>query len=325
MTAWVSAFIVVLGFVFLWMLPDQQNQSIYIPTKKQEKDQPVEKKQKISQTIKLMEISLPPPPPVKELREFKSPWEGRQAPANPSMQTISFLKAQPKRLPKSRPIKTQDIVKEIQPMKPETKQLKVSSVSDSVAATVPSTNETTISANPKKIVAEGRSLLRLLEHGEGPSMEISWPNSPASRRTLYNLFKKCYGMRIAVVDRKGNVFKGRSRRGRAWPVNQDLYSGFVRQSSSGEIWDEQLTARHIRNHHGLENAVTVRLFPRQVDAFLLGGFKALVGNNYGEAKHIQADYWVSGWRVFVGNITIDSRPVRGRVDLSGGAIRGCRI
>ncbi len=132
-------------------------------------------------------------------------------------------------------------------------------------------------------------------------------------------------MRIAVIDGKGNVFKGRSRRGRAWSVNQDLYSGFVRQSSSGEIWDEQLAAKRIRDHHGLENAATVRLFPRQVDAFLLGGFKALVGNNYSQAKHIQAHYRVSGWRVFVGDITIDSRPVRGRVDLSGGAIRRCRI
>ena len=132
-------------------------------------------------------------------------------------------------------------------------------------------------------------------------------------------------MRVAVIDREGNMFKGQSRRGDSWIVNQDRYSGFVRKSSSGEIWDEQLTSKLLRKHHGLANANSVRLFPRQVDAFLLGGLKALVGDKYGQAKHIQAHYRVFGWRVFVGNITIDTRPVTGQIDLSGSAIRRCHI
>ena len=109
----------------------------------------------------------------------------------------------------------------------------------------------------------------------------------------------------------------------AWEINLDRYSGFVREPAGRLSLEEQRQARSIRNHHGgLRNAASVRVFPRRVDALLLGGLRQIVGEAYQGATNIRASYSMAGPRLWVQYIWADGHLVPGRIDLSP-AIRSC--
>ncbi len=174
------------------------------------------------------------------------------------------------------------------------------------------------------VEAEGRVLLRILEHGSGPEIEIAWPVSGIQRRALYRLFEACYGMEIAMLDSSGRLFGRTGKSGQAWRPNMDRYSGFVRQPAGRLTRDEKNSLAHIRAlHGGLRGASNVRLFPRRLDAMLLGGLKTLVGEGYEGAAAIRAHYRRDGNIVLVESIRLDGRPILGRIDLSSAA-RRCR-
>ncbi len=174
------------------------------------------------------------------------------------------------------------------------------------------------------VEAEGRVLLRILEHGSGPEIEIAWPVSATQRRALYRLFEACYGMEIAMIDSRGRLYGRSGEAGRPWQPNLDRYSGFVRQPSGRLTADEIDSIARIRTFHGgLRAANNVRLFPRRLDAVLLGGLKALIGDGYGDASAIRAYYRREGNTVLVESIRLDGRPILGRIDLSAAAHR-CR-
>ena len=172
---------------------------------------------------------------------------------------------------------------------------------------------------------EGRLLLRALEHGKGPGIEIAWPKSGIDRRKLYRLFKLCYGMETAVMDKKGRLFRKNGKMSTEWMINMDSFSGFVRQSDGDTTFEENQMAYRIKRHHGITDGVTVRLFPRVVDAVFLAGIKQLVGDKYDGAGLIRARYKSKGRQVKVSNLILNLRPVSGEIDLTRAASRQCPI
>jgi len=175
------------------------------------------------------------------------------------------------------------------------------------------------------VLAEGRPLLRILEHGSGPVIEIAWPDGQAARERLYETFTACFGMRVAVMDRDGTLFAAEGRAGSPWAVNLDRYSGFVRQPAGRLARAELRDAERALAHHGAGlRASPVRVFPRRVDALLLGGLRRVAGERYGGADRIRATYGLDGRRVFVTGISVDGRPLAGRIDLSLASLARCR-
>ncbi len=165
--------------------------------------------------------------------------------------------------------------------------------------------------------AEGRALLRILEYGSGPEVEIAWPVSMVQRQSLYRLLEACYGMEIALMDSSGRLYRRIGEVGQPWQPNLDRYSGIVRQPSGSLTDDEQINIDRIYKYHGvLHSAENVRLFPRRLDALLLGGLKTLIGDNYAVASIIRARYRRDGHIVLVEGISIDGRSIFGHIDLS---------
>ena len=176
-----------------------------------------------------------------------------------------------------------------------------------------------------KAVRTGRQLLRILEHGEGPAIEIAWPGSSVQRDRLHGVLQRCYGMRLALIDRAGGLYLDSGPRGTRWPIDLDRFSGFVRRPNGRITSAERRAADRVaRYHHGLPATDPVRLFPRAADAALLGGLAHLLGGDYRAAKSITASYRLRGLRVTVGDLRIDGRRVAGRIDLSRGATAACR-
>jgi hypothetical protein len=171
---------------------------------------------------------------------------------------------------------------------------------------------------------EGRTLLRLLEHGEGPAIEIAWPANEGTRDRLYRKFRECFGMRNAVMTTEGRLYGETGPSGTPWAINLDLYSGFVRHPAGRSIIAERARARDISARHGIDGR-SVRVFPRNVDAVILGGLQQVIGGAYKNAKTITATYTKHRGRLVLGAVRVNGRPRKGAVDISAVKRRNCVI
>lgn len=230
-----------------------------------------------------LSVQLPPPPmppaPKQKATLAKSVTKPAAKPIiKPAVKPIS----KPKPIPKVRPI-------QIQPAEPEIKATSV---------------------------AEGRALLRLLEHGKGPSIEIAWPASRRDRQRLYGIFTSCFGMRTALMDDRQRLFTDSGARGQMWRPDFDRFSGYMRQAAGLIPLAEQQEISSIERHHGGIDGVIVRLFPRRIDAVILGGLRQATENGYQSDANIRARYAIQQGEIIISKIQINGRPVAGRFNLS---------
>ena len=163
---------------------------------------------------------------------------------------------------------------------------------------------------------EGGVLLRLLEHGEGPYIEVAWPTELGGRVRLFRLLKRCYGMSNALMDETGRLYRLEEPPGRAWVPDRDRFSGFVRQPDGYMAPEEKGLAVAIKEHHRLTRKLPlVRLFPRGVDASLLSGLRQRIGRRYAEIGRVSGRYRMTSDGVVVEGIEAAGRPVQGAVAL----------
>jgi hypothetical protein len=166
-------------------------------------------------------------------------------------------------------------------------------------------------------IREGRALLRLLERGEGPDIEIAWPAGAADRADLYRLFSDCFGMRTVIMSAGGEMYG-------AGAFNSDRYSGFVRQPTGGLSAGERTRVYAIRDRHGVNEGRVLRLFPRRVDAILLGALQRIAGDRFDKGVRIRARYDATANGVRVDDIEVDGRTVSEIIVLPYTARRACR-
>jgi hypothetical protein len=190
-----------------------------------------------------------------------------------------------------------------------------------VQAPTPQTVGTT---DTTPLMASGRPLLRLLEHGDGPSIDIAWPHNTRGREALFQSFAECYGMLVALMATNGDLYSDRDTSG-PWQINRDRYSGFVRQSGAlGTIGERAWSRRILHRHPRAAGSTTIRVFPRAMDALLIGGLSRLLGEDYRAAKSIGARYVQTGNAILIDDIVADGLPVAGRIDLTAAGSRRCR-
>jgi len=167
-------------------------------------------------------------------------------------------------------------------------------------------------------LAEGRALLRILEHGAGPSIEIAWPSASQDRARLFEVFQSCLGMQVAVMDTQGNVFRDDGQPGKRWDIDLDRFSGFVRQPMGDlTVAEAAIVRAATTRHRGINGPTAIRIFPRNADALLLGGMRQIVGGgNYENIGTIHAVYRLNGNAVIVDSIIADGRAMPGNIPLS---------
>ncbi len=155
---------------------------------------------------------------------------------------------------------------------------------------------------------QGQQLLRQLEQGKGPGIEIAWPVSRRGREGLFNLLHDCLGLRVAKLHR-GQLSAVEES---SAALGGQKMSRFVRLVVGSISAREQtlLTRLHA-------NGVAVRLFPRQVDASMLAGLASLVGGNYAHSQQIRGHYRRQGSALLIENIAVDGRAIAGVVRLAG--------
>lgn len=244
-------------------------------------------------------LRLPPPPAVAPATR-----------ATPARRTVTPLRPS-KPVPSARPRKPPP--KRIAPLAEKKTPAPTKAAADAVSVAVaPATRKA------------GRALLRLLEHGKGPSVEIAWPEAARDRTRLHRLLGRCYGMLLAVMDGADRLFAASDQAGSPWRMDLDRFSGFLRSPAGQPVADEDRVFARIARRHRLADWRPVRIFPRAVDAVLLGGLQHLVGAAYGSAGAITASYALNGRRLLLNSIRVDGRAVAGAVELTNAAAIRCR-
>ena len=132
-------------------------------------------------------------------------------------------------------------------------------------------------------------------------------------------------MQVALMGADGHLYVAKGQPNTPWNPNLDRFSGFMREPA-GELSRQELqAAERIRAHHGgLVSASPVRVFPRTVDARLLGGLRRLVGESYATAQAIRARYRIIGRRLVLEQIVADGRMIQGRLEVPPVARGACR-
>lgn len=185
--------------------------------------------------------------------------------------------------------------------------------------------EAAVAVPSETALVEGRVWLRILEHGSGPAIEIAWPAAPADREELFRRLDRCFGMSVALMDGEGRLYTRGGEPGRPAEIDLDRLSGFVRQPAGILAAAERRQIADLSAYHRARSGLApVRLFPRAVDAFLLGGLRHLIGEGYMDARRVRARYRLAGTRVLIEAITVDSRTVPGRIDLGQAVRAACR-
>jgi hypothetical protein len=183
------------------------------------------------------------------------------------------------------------------------------------------TEKARVAINLPQTQTEGRALLRMLEVGNGPALEIAWPSNIDTRSRLYQILRRCYGMQTALMRGKGELYIAKGVPGDPWHLNRDAISGFVRQPAGSLTSAERHVVNEIEQYHHLTVGAPVRVFPRAVDATLLGGLRRLIGRTYAEHELIRARYSLSESRVSIVNISVNDREVPGTIVLPRTACR----
>lgn len=163
----------------------------------------------------------------------------------------------------------------------------------------------------------GARLLSELEAGDGPVLELTWPDRRDDKDRLARHLTRCAGL-VAALLSGGRLWRASDPPGTAWLPDRRHFSGIMRRARS---MSSGSTATVIKARHGLVEGDAVALVTRAFDARLLGGLARLVGGVRLAKGHVAGRYALAGNRLVLEAIKVDGTTVSGRVDL--GAVGRC--
>lgn len=175
-------------------------------------------------------------------------------------------------------------------------------------------------------VERGRPLLLLLESGQGPAISIDWPRQASAREALATRLSACYGVELALLSADGALYRLNDLQSSAHSFDLDRWSGFLRMPSGQLSALERQMAAELRSRYSVPGAQVVRLFPRAVDAALLGGLSVVLGERYQSASAIRLAYELTQngrAPVTVQLVAVDGQP--GELRLSLPAQQRCTL
>lgn len=149
-----------------------------------------------------------------------------------------------------------------------------------------------------EIERRGAALLRLAEIDATTEIEIAWPESEAETNALFHAFHRCLGMRLANFE----AGRGLQIEGGGDP---ELYSGLVR-FSRGRLGVEE---RRMLRRSELHGGQPARVYPRPLDARLLGGLTEIFGVSRLSGP-LTGRYRLQGGKLLVTQLVLDGTAAR---------------
>lgn len=213
---------------------------------------------------------------------------------------IFELPSPPKTPASVEPTPVQTPVKEQQPVAVINKEVKLNKQKQSDDITGKSTKPSDAKINT------AYHILNQLESGDGPDIQIAWPNTRQDREWLSTTLYRC-GVRLA---------KWQNGRLTAIEPTKEAMSGFIR------LVQGQVTAHEQQRLTMLSGSgQVVRLFPRKLDATLLAGFDDVLPIDFVRVKTLNARYERHGESLKVTKIRFNDVAVTTSFDLLSDANR----
>lgn len=169
---------------------------------------------------------------------------------------------------------------------------------------------------PEALAQKGRPLLRIMEFGKGPIIDIAWPDQDEAMQSLYQELTRCYGMKSLLMGQDGRLYQDAME----FKPNMDLYSGFLRQASGNLPYAE---SRQMANNRNLGNFTMVRIFPRRLDALFLGGLSNLIGDDFMKATITGSYFLDRNQQLKITNLIVNGLPINQDINLS--FARQCQV
>lgn len=151
---------------------------------------------------------------------------------------------------------------------------------------------------------QGETLLRQLEQGQGPAIEIAWPATNRDRSRLFRVMYDCLALRVGKLH-NGSVSM-------VEPLSNTHMSGFIRLVSGHIVAEERRRLSQLQ-----EPGEPVRVFPRALDASMLGGLSQLMGPAYHSSRLIRGYYQLVDGQLIIHRISRDGLTVPGVIQLAG--------
>ena len=150
-------------------------------------------------------------------------------------------------------------------------------------------------------------------------MEIFWPNDSEHAQLLFDILQKCFGMRNAVLDQNGQLY---DEGGKIRPGTQK-FSPFLRQIEETISAKEEQNISKILHHNNInQNQISLRVVSFKTDAKIMDGISKLYGDDLMQTKSIRAEYTLVRADVYIDEIIIDGKKIKGRIKLTD---RKCSI
>ncbi len=248
-------------------------------------------------------------------------------------------RVEPPEAPRSRPKRALDVLSESPARSDQTETPSARVIQPLQRQRQPSTGLTAAEATPERTVdlpgsvsepfepprnaQEERSagdVLRRIEAGEGPGLEIAWPSDPASRLHLTRVLSRCHGMATILMGEEGGW--NLEDAGSPWRFVPTVHSGFVRTVAETTLLPrDRASIARARRDAQFRTAPVRRVFPRHQDIALLSGLSRVIGEALSDQMSLRAAYEVGPLGVRIGNVTANGRSHQGGFTLP--AERGC--
>lgn len=199
-------------------------------------------------------------------------------------------------------VQMSETMPDLQPMKAEVMTGMQVDVSDSVPTA------------PAPQAADWQAADRLMgTAAQRLSLEFLWPADRQSHARIYAHLTTCLGVETGIIDPANRVHMG-SGGGRLF--NAALHSPFMR------IVDRPVDPREgrdidrirARQQFGGNGGRAVRVFRRSHDMWLLAALNRAFGGLPANGR-VTAEYELDGGNLYLGKLTLDGRPHKGRISL----------
>ena len=251
----------------------------------EDKQPPSEPTEQTLAAVAMAAVALPPPPAIPTPAPTAAPIEpAPNQQSAPAVDTALVPKAAPMPKTEARPAPAPEPV--IQQAKLEASK---ALSEDPVNIAVDSTAD-----DVQQVTPEGASLLAQLERGEGPNIQLAWPQTVAAHQQLFSVFRRCAGMRLGKLNagRLVAIEPGASR----------VMSGYMRVAAGAALPEERRISQQLQ-----AVGQSVRLFPRVFDQRLLSGLDRALDGKLSTMGTVRAEYrWANG-RLQLVNISGDGK------------------
>lgn len=144
-----------------------------------------------------------------------------------------------------------------------------------------------------------------VELGQGPNIELLWPQDPRQQEQLYRYLHRCKGMRLGLLDNRGVTLLEPNQPGTRLSQMVRLAGSTLTKMEQKIIQGQTLTGQ------------PVRLLPEQFDQLLIHLLHNKIGAEFSSSRQIKASYQLLGSRLSLNNFMLDGRPLSLQISLGG--------